>query len=228
MSDSKKILWAIVKNYACRKRIEEIENYISNRLQQEFQIKYLKPVMMEFPATTTPSHPFGGEMRNWSENPSAELLDVYDLAQSILDNNKYGAVAQLTTYPNLGTKQYLDPFNYYYLKPMIKGHEYKHYLAHSLPFNLAYIYGLKAYGQARKSNRQLSREEIAMQIKDWLDEEYKPNLSRFDHLKKRVDVLDKDLVGIEKEENIYYRCSDIIEEESFNEYKTFIDQMDFR
>ena len=42
MSDSKKILWAIVKNYACRKRIEEIENYISNRLQQEFQIKYLK------------------------------------------------------------------------------------------------------------------------------------------------------------------------------------------
>ena len=47
------------------------------------------------------------------------------------------------------------------MKPMIKGHEYKHFLAHSLPYNLSYIYGLKVYDRARPSNQKLSRYDIA-------------------------------------------------------------------
>ena len=126
MADYANFLKEVVRNYACRKRIEDIESYLAKRLLQELHIKYLKPLITEVPAFRSLSHPFGGEMRNWSVNPAAEMLDVHDLAQSVLDNGKDSSLVQLTTYPGLGSRQYLDPFNYYYLKPMVKGHEYKH------------------------------------------------------------------------------------------------------
>ena len=203
MADYANFLKEVVRNYACRKRIEDIESYLAKRLLQELHIKYLKPLITEVPAFRSLPHPFGGEMRNWSVNPAAEMLDVHDLAQSVLDNGKDSSLVQLTTYPGLGSRQYLDPFNYYYLKPMVKGHEYKHFLAHSLPYNLAYIYGQKVYNHARQSEQQLSRNDIAMKIKVWLDYKYDPDYSRFDFMKDRVEDFDEYLDDMENEENIY-------------------------
>lgn len=225
MADYANFLKEVVRNYACRKRIEDIESYLAKRLLQELHIKYLKPLIMEVPAFRSLPHPFGGEMRNWSVNPAAEMFDVHDLAQSVLDNGKDSSLVQLTTYPGLGSRQYLDPFNYYYLKPMVKGHEYKHFLAHSLPYNLAYIYGQKVYNHARQSEQQLSRNDIAMKIKAWLDYKYDPDYSRFDFMKDRVEDFDEYLDDMENEENIYYGCPSI-EEELFDDYKMFIDEMD--
>ncbi|MBQ3721527.1 MAG: hypothetical protein II850_11210 [Fibrobacter sp.] len=225
MADYANFLKEVVRNYACRKRIEDIESYLAKRLLQELHIKYLKPLITEVPAFRSLPHPFGGEMRNWSVNPAAEMLDVHDLAQSVLDNGKDSSLVQLTTYPGLGSRQYLDPFNYYYLKPMVKGHEYKHFLAHSLPYNLAYIYGQKVYNHARQSEQQLSKNDIAMKIKAWLDYKYDPDYSRFDFMKDRVEDFDEYLDDMENEENIYYGCPSI-EEELFDDYKMFIDEMD--
>lgn len=225
MADYANFLKEVVRNYACRKRIEDIESYLAKRLLQELHIKYLKPLITEVPAFRSLSHPFGGKMRNWSVNPAAEMLDVHDLAQSVLDNGKDSSLVQLTTYPGLGSRQYLDPFNYYYLKPMVKGHEYKHFLAHSLLYNLAYIYGQKVYNHARQSEQQLSRNDIAMKIKAWLDYKYDPDYSRFDFMKDRVEDFDEYLDDMENEENIYYGCPSI-EEELFDDYKMFIDEMD--
>lgn len=225
MADYANFLKEVVRNYACRKRIEDIESYLAKRLLQELHIKYLKPLITEVPAFRSLPHPFGGEMRNWSVNPAAEMLDVHDLAQSILDNGRDSSLVQLTTYPGLGSRQYLDSFNYYYLKPMVKGHEYKHFLAHSLPYNLAYIYGQKVYNHARQSEQLLSRNDIAMKIKAWLDYKYDPDYSRFDFMKDRVEDFDEYLDDMENEENIYYGCPSI-EEELFDDYKMFIDEMD--
>ena len=225
MADYANFLKEVVRNYACRKRIEDIESYLAKRLLQELHIKYLKPLVTEVPAFRSLPHPFGGEMRNWSVNPAAEMLDVHDLAQSVLDNGKDSSLVQLTTYPGLGSRQYLDPFNYYYLKPMVKGHEYKHFLAHSLPYNLAYIYGQKVYNHARQSEQQLSRNDIAMKIKALLDYKYDPDYSRFDFMKDRVEDFDEYLDDMENEENIYYGCPSI-EEELFDDYQMFIDEMD--
>lgn len=225
MADYANFLKEVVRNYACGKRIEDIESYLAKRLLQELHIKYLKPLITDVPVFRSLPHPFGGEMRNWSVNPAAEMLDVHDLAQSILDNGKDSSLVQLTTYPGLGSRQYLDPFNYYYLKPMVKGHEYKHFLAHSLPYNLAYIYGQKVYNHARRSEQQLSRNDIAMKIKAWLDYKYDPDYSRFDFMKDRVEDFDEYLDDMENEENIYYGCPSI-EEELFDDYKMFIDEMD--
>ena len=225
MADYANFLKEVVRNYACRKRIEDIESYLAKRLLQELHIKYLKPLITEVPAFRSLPHPFGGKMRNWSVNPAAEMLDVYDLAQSVLDNGKDSSLVQLTTYPGLGSRQYLDPFNYYYLKPMVKGHEYKHFLAHSLPYNLVYIYGQKVYNHARQSEQQLSRNDIAMKIKAWLDYKYDPDYSRFDFMKDRVEDFDEYLDDMENEENIYYGCPSI-EEELFDDYQMFIDEMD--
>jgi hypothetical protein len=108
---------------------------------------------------------------------------------------------------------------------MVKGHEYKHFLAHSLPYNLAYIYGQKVYNHARQSEQQLSRNDIAMKIKAWLDYKYDPDYSRFDFMKDRVEDFDEYLDDMENEENIYYGCPGI-EEELFDDYKMFIDEMD--
>jgi hypothetical protein len=226
MANYLKILNEVAKNYACRKRIEEIERYLERRLGQELQIKYIKPLIEEQPAFKSLPHPLGGEMRNWSINPAAEMLDVYDLAQCILDSNKNNLAVQMTTYPRLGTRQNLDPFNYYYMKPMIKGHEYKHFLAHSLPYNLSYIYGLKVYDRARLSNQKLSRYDIAQKIKAWLNYKYEPDYTRLDYIKDRVDDYDEYLDAMENEENIYYDCSDL-EEELFDDYKMLIGEMDF-
>ena len=65
MANYLKILNEVAKNYACRKRIEEIERYLERRLGQELQIKYIKPLIEEQPAFKPLPHPLGGEMRNW-------------------------------------------------------------------------------------------------------------------------------------------------------------------
>ena len=225
MADYANFLKEVVRNYACRKRIEDIESYLAKRLLQELHIKYLKPLITEVPAFRSLPHPFGGVRRNLSGTPGAEMLDVHDLDNSIRCHGQDSSLVQLTTYPGLGSRQYLDPFNYYYLKPMVKGHEYKHFLAHSLPYNLAYIYGQKVYNHARQSEQQLSRNDIAMKIKAWLDYKYDPDYSRFDFMKDRVEDFDEYLDDMENEENIYYGCPSI-EEELFDDYKMFIDEMD--
>ena len=71
MADYANFLKEVVRNYACRKRIEDIESYLAKRLLQELHIKYLKPLITEVPAFRSLSHPFGGEMRKWSVNPAA-------------------------------------------------------------------------------------------------------------------------------------------------------------
>ena len=90
MAEYKTILDKIIENYACRKRTEEIEKYFADRLLNEWRIKYLKPVVKEHPAFVSQPHPLGGEMKNWSDNPAIELLNVDDIAQCILDDNRYG------------------------------------------------------------------------------------------------------------------------------------------
>lgn len=226
MANYKTILDKIIENYACRKRTEEIEKYFADRLLNEWRIKYLKPVIKEHPAFVSQPHPLGGEMKNWSDNPAIELLNVEDIAQRILDDNKYGVNVLITTHSRLGSRQYLDPFNYDYVKPMVKGHEFRHNLAHDLPFNLAYIYGSKVLASARRANKQLTRDDLASIIKEWLTYEYAPGYSRLDYLKDVVDDYDEYLDDTENEENIYYSCSDI-ERNLLDDYEDFADEMNF-
>lgn len=226
MANYKYILEEIARNYACRKRAEDIEKYLADRLQNEWRIKYLKPVVKEYPAFVSQPHPLGGEMRNWSANPAIELIDAGDIARRILEANKYGADVQMTTHSRLGSRQYLNPFDYDYVKPMVKGHEFRHNLAHDLPFNLAYIYGSKVLASARRANKRLSKEDLASKIMDWISHEYKPDYTRLDYLKDIVDGYDKHLDDTENEENIYYSCPDI-ERNLLDDYKGFTDEMDF-
>ena len=112
------------------------------------------------------------------------------------------------------------------MKPMIKGHEYKHFFFFFLPYNLSYIYWLKVYDRARLSNQKLSRYDIAQKIKAWLNYKYETDYTRLDYIKDRVDDYDEYLDAMENEENIYYDCSDL-EEELFDDYKMLIGEMDF-
>jgi hypothetical protein len=226
MAEYKTFLDKMVENYACRKRSEDIENYVADQMQKKLHIKYKKTYVKEYPAFVSKPHPLGGGMENWSVNPDPKLMDVEDLAERILGDNQYGVDVRMTTYPRLGSRQYLDPYNYDCLKPMVKGHEIRHYLAHAMPFNLAYIYGSKVLDSARRANMQLSKEDLASEIMRWLNQEYAPNYSRLDYLKERVDDYDKYLDDMENEKNIYYSCPDI-ERKLLDDYKAFIDEMDF-
>ena len=227
MSDYKTILDKIIENYACRKRTEDIEGYFANRMQKDLHIKYLKPVVKERPAFVSRPHPLGGAMKNWSLNPDADELDLDDLAQTVHDNNRYKSTVQLTTYPWLGTRQYLDPLNYSYLKPMVKGHEYRHYLSSSLLFNLVYIKGLKEYAKAKQANKPLSKSELKQLMKDWLNHERFDGFSRADEIKGHTDEYNQLLDDYESENNINYECTDFVEENLLDRYKGYIDEMDF-
>ena len=79
----------------------------------------------------------------------------------------------------------------------------------------------KEYAEGKK----LDITSIAMKIKAWLDYKYDPDFSRFDFIKDRVEDFDEYLDDMENEENIYYGCPSI-EEELFDDYKMFIDEMD--
>lgn len=215
-----------MKSYGCRKRIQEIEAYLAMRLQQDFDIKYITPYIKEIDAYRGNSQINGGYSNNWSYNPKPELLDVYDLAKYIVANNRYRKQVNITTYPKLGTRMHLDPFNNYYVKSMIRGHEYRHYLAHSLPYNLAFIYGQKIYAKARLNNDSITWRHLALDIEDWLNFERYHGFSRFDEIKEHVEEYNGMLDSIENEKNIYYNCSNFIEERLFELYREYINEMD--
>jgi len=245
MSDYNSILAAIAASYRHPRTIDDVKRSFERKLRDKYSIRFIEPQFDIKLVTKPEKHPFGGLMENWSRFPAFEDLDYSDLASQVIDAGKASFLPRvsLSTIPTLRMRMYVNTMADPYLLPYIKRHEYNHMLAHSLPFNLTYIYGLKKYNQMksegyfRPDNEMYSNWKLTQSMQDWVNGYRKSTgfecllgsnnfrETRFDKMTRYVKDFDARLDSLENGNNINYTNA-FEEDELLNYYGCFIRDME--
>lgn len=231
MSDYFNFFNNLAHNYSCPRDIPSIKLSFKRKLQDKFGIRFIEPTINSYSALFLATHPTGkGEMYNWIIDPSFGNLNSWEIANMIVDQNPYLPQAELTTHPSLKMNMYTESLGSPYYEQYKKGHEFKHSLIYSLPYNIAYIYGLKHFNDNNANWNKSGYSDLAKKailyynIENWLDLKENSDYSMRDFLYSDVRNFTQDLDNAENETNLLYRCSDI-EEPLLDAYNFYIGRM---
>ncbi|MCF0222925.1 MAG: hypothetical protein HUK20_01525 [Fibrobacter sp.] len=110
-----------------------------------------------------------------------------------------------------------------------EGHEFRHSLIYSLPYNIAYLYGVKRYNKLMRDSPSFQSgpraDILSRDIEHWLDYGKESQSSIREELYDDVRLFTRDLDSMENEDNIQYSNPNI-EEDLFDAYNLYIGQMD--
>lgn len=231
MSDFSHYLYNLAHNYGCPRDIPSIKNSFKKKLQERLGIRFIEPTFDYYSGLFSLPHPSGKEkMFNWLIDSSYGNLNTQEMANMIIDQNQFLPQTTLTTHPSLKMKMYLESLGSPYYTQYKKGHEFKHSLIYSLPYNIAYIYGLKQFNNKNASWNESGYSDtikkflLSHEINNWLDLKENSNYSMRDFLYGDVRDFNQKLDDAENETNLLYHCSDM-EEPLLDAYNFYIGQM---
>lgn len=215
--------------YSNSKTKEQITKKFAKGLKERYGLKYIPFRYIERTGPFYANHPEGGQMLNWSQFPPIETLDPSKIIDQVLDKNGYLPYGEPSYLPDIPMLMNLNPVSHS-SSTLVRGHEFKHMLAHKMPFDLATIFIFKTIQRSKLNNLwgenyALNKKYIAVALERWLNFKYETGKTRIQMMFNKAFEFDKLLNAHENDENLEfstYPAEDIL----LDIYGDFISQME--
>ena len=212
------------------KTINQIEQAFAEKMFKRLGITHLPPIFDETGINMPMRHPNEGFwMRNWSYASPLEKIDLESLISTIIENHKTIDFSKRTTFIPQNAYMNIAPSSNSYLKPFIRGHEYRHLLAFEMPYSLLYIYIIGETGKRLseledKTNYAEIKKYLAIRAKNWLFLKDKNGITRYQYINDDLKRLNKLLDEEENEETLLFSDTSF-EDELLDVYEKHIQSM---